>query len=112
MCLQYPQRLEEGIESPRNGVTGGSKLPYGCWELNLSPLKEQQILLITELSLQALYVPFFGKNVSVLSQCHSLVLGCQPMFIKNAHTDAVSITKPCMCVCCLTHNLNSGSGIW
>lgn len=32
-------------ESLRPGATDGCELPYGCWELNLSPLQEQQVLL-------------------------------------------------------------------
>lgn len=34
------------------GATGSSEVPiYGCWELNLGPLQDQQVLITTELSL-------------------------------------------------------------
>lgn len=74
MCLQYPQTLEEGVETSGTGVAGGCKLPYRCLELNLSPVQEQQILLTTELSLQAVYVFLILKectNIESMSQTHA-----------------------------------------
>ena len=41
ICMQRP---EEGIGSPRAGVTNGSELPCACWEENPVPLKEQLML--------------------------------------------------------------------
>lgn len=32
-------REEEGIMSPGSGVTHGYKLPFECWETNLSPAR-------------------------------------------------------------------------
>ena len=50
LCLL---RSEEGIGSPRTGITDGCESPGGRWELNFGPLQEQQVLLIAELSLHA-----------------------------------------------------------
>lgn len=38
---------------PGTGVTDGSELPCGCWEVNSGPLQEQQALLPEESPLQA-----------------------------------------------------------
>lgn len=51
MCAWYLQG-PEGFLSPRTGATGCYKPPYGCWELNLSTLQEQQVVLAPEPSLQ------------------------------------------------------------
>ena len=32
----------EAVRSPETGVTDSCELPYGCWELDLGPLEEQQ----------------------------------------------------------------------
>ena len=45
-------RSEEGMGSPRIGVTQGYGLFCECFELTLSPLQEQQILLTAKPSLQ------------------------------------------------------------
>lgn len=35
----FPHRPEDGVESPRTGVTGGCKsLNYGYWELKSGPV--------------------------------------------------------------------------
>lgn len=40
------------VRASGTGVTGGYDLPdEASWDLNLGPLKEQQVLLTTELSL-------------------------------------------------------------
>jgi hypothetical protein len=44
--------LREGVGSPGTGVTDSCELPSGCWELNLGPLGEQPVLLVTEPSFQ------------------------------------------------------------
>jgi hypothetical protein len=46
--------VSEGIGSPRNGVINSCKLPCGCLELNLGPLKKQSVLLTAEPSFQPL----------------------------------------------------------
>lgn len=38
------RRSEVGITSPGNGVTGGCEITCWCWELNLDPLQDQQVL--------------------------------------------------------------------
>lgn len=38
----------ESFGSTGTGVKDGFELMYGCWELNLVPLKEQQVLLNSE----------------------------------------------------------------
>lgn len=40
--------------SPGTEVMDGCETPYGCWELNLSSLQQQQMFLTTEPFLQAL----------------------------------------------------------
>ena len=42
----------EAIRSLGTGVTDSCEQPCGCWELNLGPLEEQEMLLTTEPSLQ------------------------------------------------------------
>lgn len=40
-----PQKPKDGIRFSGTGVRGESKLPYGCWGLNLGSLQEQCVLL-------------------------------------------------------------------
>lgn len=54
-----PQSTEEGVGSHGTGDIDGCEPLCGCWESNLSPLKEQQIILTAELSLQF-------QNINVL----------------------------------------------
>jgi hypothetical protein len=49
-----PTEAREGIWSFGTGVTDGCEPPCECWELNLSLLDEQPVLLTTEPSLQLL----------------------------------------------------------
>lgn len=42
----------EGISSPGRGIISCCKLPSGCWELNLGPMKKHPVLLVAEPSLQ------------------------------------------------------------
>lgn len=51
ICAWYPQRSEEGIESPGT-VPGSFEWPCGCWDLNLGPLEGQPLNSATEPSLQ------------------------------------------------------------
>lgn len=42
------RRSEEGVGSPvGTAVLGRWESPYGCWESNLGPLQEQQVLFLT-----------------------------------------------------------------
>lgn len=52
VCAWYPQRPEEGARSPEMGITDTWDPPSECWELNLGPLQEQQMLLTAKSSLQ------------------------------------------------------------
>lgn len=39
-CMQCPRRPKEGIKSLGNNIADSCKLPFGCWESNLSsPVK-------------------------------------------------------------------------
>lgn len=42
----------EGVGSLETGVAGNCKLPCGCWDANLCPLKKQEELLAGVPSLQ------------------------------------------------------------
>lgn len=50
--MQGPRKNEKAVI--RTEVTDGWEPPYGYWELNLGPLEESLVLLITESSLQHL----------------------------------------------------------
>jgi hypothetical protein len=47
ICIQYPQRSEEGTGFSRTEVIDNCELPCGCWELNPGPLKKKSVLLTT-----------------------------------------------------------------
>lgn len=66
VCAWCLQRPEEGIKSPGARIPGGSELTCGCYESNLSPLEEQQVLLADELSLQ-LHPTLISKAGSLTS---------------------------------------------
>jgi hypothetical protein len=54
-CVTYMQvlrELEDNIGSLGTGATDSCELPYGCWELSLGSLQDQQVLLTAEQSLQ------------------------------------------------------------
>lgn len=51
MQVQCPQRPEEGSRALGTVATEGCKLPCGFWDPNPGPLKEQPLLLTTELCL-------------------------------------------------------------
>ena len=50
------QSPEEGVGFPGTGVTDGCELLCRCGESNVTPLKEQQVLLTTEPSLYSLWM--------------------------------------------------------
>lgn len=54
-----PMGPEEGIISPRTGVTANCQLPRGCWELHPRPLED---VLTTEQSLKLLPFPDFDRG--------------------------------------------------
>jgi hypothetical protein len=41
MCMQYPQRPEEGTGSCGTGGPDSCELPCGLWEWNPGPVEEQ-----------------------------------------------------------------------
>lgn len=43
--MYYPERPEEGIESPRPGIMGMVSHPVCGWESNPGPLGEELVLL-------------------------------------------------------------------
>lgn len=51
MWVQCPQKPEEGSKPLETVATEGCKLSCGCWDPNPGPLKEQPLLLTTELCL-------------------------------------------------------------
>lgn len=53
LCTVSMLRPEEGVRSPKSGVTYRCELPSRFWELNQGPLSEQQVLLIAEPFLQS-----------------------------------------------------------
>lgn len=59
--MQYPQKTEEGVDSPGTGVPDGRELPCGCWDLNLDPLQEKPVLVTAETSLQPLQLAIIFK---------------------------------------------------
>ena len=48
---------------PGTGVTDSCEMPCGCWELNLSLLEEQPMLLIAEPFLQPLIEGYFNQQI-------------------------------------------------
>ena len=53
----------EGAKFPRIGAIHSCELPYGCWELNPSPLEEQPELLTTEPPHHPLFLLFFKTRL-------------------------------------------------
>ena len=62
ICAWYLWTSEEVIRSPETDVVGGCKSICWCWDLNLGPLKEQQVLLATEPALQT-GILFLNKDL-------------------------------------------------
>lgn len=50
VCVRRPWRPEEELDPLKLG-TDSCKLPWGCWELNLYPLEEQELFLTSDSSL-------------------------------------------------------------
>lgn len=76
MHMQYPQRPEDGTGSFGAGIIYSCKQPYGCWEPNLGPLQEQEVLLTTEL--QLLNDPKLLKRVNgAMAICQCAAAECK-----------------------------------
>lgn len=84
---------EEGVEFPRIGVTDGCELWCRHWELNLGPMKEQQVLLTAKPSVKTQAKLFMGT-----------VLPYQGLAQKSVHWFAHKI---CWAAC-----LESQRGMW
>lgn len=54
-----PEEAKEGIRTIGTGVTFSRELPHECWEPNSGLLREQSVLLTTELSLQPPIIIFY-----------------------------------------------------
>lgn len=65
-CLQRPLG---GVKS--HGTKDDSKLPRACWELNLSSLEKQTMLLVAKTSLQSIFCFLFKHFVSQYIHIHS-----------------------------------------
>jgi hypothetical protein len=52
VCTWNPQKSLEGIRLPGTEVIDDWGLSSGCWESQVGPLQERQVLLTTELFLQ------------------------------------------------------------
>lgn len=58
MCITGIQclwRSDKNVGSSENRIRDDCKAPCGLWEKNAGPLKEQQVLLTTNPSLQTLF---------------------------------------------------------
>jgi hypothetical protein len=64
-------------------ITNGCEPPCGCWELNLSPLEEQSVLLTTEPPLQPLLsfslTPWEQALLFYVCGCFTCVYVCAPL---------------------------------
>jgi hypothetical protein len=64
----------EASGSPGPGFMGGCKLPDVCWEINLGPLQEQHVSLVTEASLQPSSFFVLFRNEHLLCESRNLTL--------------------------------------
>ena len=64
-CVQSPRRPEEGARALGTGVIDSFKLPCGCLDLNLGPLKEQLELLTTKPYLYPWVLLFLRQKLAV-----------------------------------------------
>jgi hypothetical protein len=65
----------EARRSPKTGVRGDYELPCECWELNLEPLQEEQVVLIPHSFLKdgVLCSPGFFVTQNVISKSFELM---------------------------------------
>lgn len=73
MSAWCPQSLEDCSGSSGTAVSVMSHLLCGCWEQNPGPLREQQVLLTIELSLQLLSTLVFEIGASLELEVHFLL---------------------------------------
>lgn len=56
VCNLFPRRSEKGISGSGTRVVDACEPLCGCWEPNIGPLQEWQMLLTAETSLLSLFV--------------------------------------------------------
>lgn len=81
VCSWCPQKPVEDIRSLESGVTNNCKLPHGCLESKLGPLKEQLVLLIDEPLFQTLFlflILFFRFTLVCVHECFAYMYVCVP----------------------------------
>lgn len=76
MCATYLV-LKESVEFSGTEAMGGCKLPSRCWDLNLGPLPEKQVLLTAEPSMSALSACMPARQKRAPD---SIIDGCEPLF--------------------------------
>lgn len=86
MCVQGPQRSEEGTRSSRTGVTDGCDLSCGLWELIPGPLQEQESFVTTELSLVPLNAALQCSEVGAFC----IVTQCTRMYVQASVHKCIS----------------------
>lgn len=65
MCAPGAHKDDKTVlEAPETGVINDRELPRGCWDLNVGPLHDQQVLFRVEPSLQPLKKSFKKKKAS------------------------------------------------
>lgn len=62
MCAMCVHEIRKGVTYSGTGVSGGFELPCGSWKLNLGALKQQQMLLVIELSIQPRLLKIYGLH--------------------------------------------------
>jgi hypothetical protein len=80
ICVQCPQKPEEGISSSKAGITEGCEPPCECWELSPGPLKGQPMPRTTKDSLGLrIFIFNIFKMLSdhhCVDKCHSASCIC------------------------------------
>lgn len=88
-CLSVCTSLvpTEGTRTYDTGVMDDCALPWGCWEPNLVPLEEQQMVLTVELSLQPefsfnlrqIVTPLGSRRTCTFCMLQYLILSSKPI---------------------------------
>jgi hypothetical protein len=80
MCVQYPQRPEDGIRSSEAGLTDGYALPHvERWELNLGP-PTKIVLTLSHLSSLSYVLHYFETDSQYIAQGKPIIMvhSCNP----------------------------------
>ena len=70
LCL-VPTEIRSGHQMPGTGVIDGCEPPRECWEVNLDPQQEQQVLLTTEPFLWSPFLPFLHTHTYTHTHTHT-----------------------------------------